>query len=52
MLKQNLTMDAWDEFTILLKENKLQAFLNEIYKHKQLAMANSAQMKVIILETA
>ena len=51
-MTNNLTMDAWDNFTIILKENQLQELLNQIYKHKNLATAKADEMKSIILENA
>ena len=52
IMENNLTMDAWDTFTIILKENQLQELLNQIYMHKNLAVAKANEMKSIILQTA
>ena len=45
-------MDAWDKFTIILQENKMQDYLNKVYKHKHLATAKANDMTAIIQETA
>ena len=45
-------MDAWEKLTIILQENKMQDYLNKVYKHKHLATANAKTMIEIIKETA
>ena len=50
-MTNDLTMDAWDQFTNLLIEAQLKALLNEIYKHTKLATANANEMKMIIQES-
>ena len=52
IMDNNLTMEAWDTFTIILKENKKKEILKQNYRHKNLAVAKANEMKSIILENA
>ena len=45
-------MEAWDDFAVVLKENKIHELLEQIYQHPKLAIAKANEMKIIIHENA
>ena len=51
-MEDHLTMDKWDDFTLLLQENKMHDFLNVIYMIRDLLENKTIEMKNIILESA
>ena len=51
-MSDNLTMEKWDTFTVLLKDHYLEGYYNSIYMKRNLEQDKTKPMRKTILEAS